>query len=370
MTPSTGPGGPAPALGADVAIVGAGLVGLATAAALSARDARITLIAAHHAGEASRAAAGMLAPGVEHTEGAAHAFSVAARDLYPSYLEALAEVTGTLIPLNRDGILELAADDAAAHERRARMPSGAEWIAADALRALEPGLAPMAGAVLHPGDGAVDNVVLMRALRDLAAASPSITIVEDRAIALALDEERPMVHLAGGQRVVAATVVLAAGAWSSTLEGLPRRLPVEPVRGQMLALSGTPVRHVTYGPHGYIVPRGSSTVVGSTMERVGYEAGTTPDGERALAAAAAEISPALAAARVREHWSGLRPVTPDFLPIVGPDPDFPSLLYACGHSRNGILLGPLTGECVAALASGEEPALDVAPFSITRFRSA
>ena len=368
MTPSTGPGGPTPALGADVAIVGGGLVGLATAAALSARGARITLIAAHHAGEASRAAAGMLAPGVERSTGPAHDFAVAARDLYPSYVEALAEVTGTLVPLDRSGILELAATEEAARAKRAAMPPDAEWLGAAAVHALEPHLAPVAGAVLHSGDGAVDNVALVRTLREFAEASPSITTVDERATALDLEDERPVIHLAAGGRVVATRVVLAAGAWSSTLDGLPRALPVEPVRGQMLGLSGVPVRHVTYGPHGYIVPRvGSTTLVGSTMEHVGFEVGTTTDGERALGAAAAEICPSLASAHVREQWSGLRPMTPDFLPIIGPDPDVPALLYACGHSRNGILLGPLTGECVAALASGEEPAVDLQAFAISRF---
>jgi glycine/D-amino acid oxidase-like deaminating enzyme len=106
------------------------------------------------------------------------------------------------------------------------------------------------------------------------------------------------------------------------------------------------------------------------MEHVGFDVGNTPEGKAALATAAAQISPALARARTVDQWSGLRPMTPDFLPILGRDPDFPTLVYACGHSRNGILLGPLTGECVAALACDEAPALDITPFSISRFASA
>jgi glycine oxidase len=354
--------------GGDVAIVGGGLIALATATALAARGAGITLIADRKPGEASRAAAGMLAPGVERADGAAHDFAVAARELYPSYVAALAEVTGIQVPLNRDGILELVADEGAADERRAELPPGAQWLDARALRELEPGAAPMAGAVLHPRDGAVDNVVLVRALRTLAESNTAITLVEEGAVAVEVDGARPAVRLASGRRLTAATVVLAAGAWTPLLDGLPRPIPVSPVRGQMISVAAAPLRHVTYGPHGYLVPRGPGTsVVGSTMEHVGFDVGTTPEGLTALAGIARAIAPSLADVPPLDRWSGLRPVTPDFLPIIGPDPDAPALVYATGHSRNGILLGPLTGECVACLVSGEPVPNDLAPFAIARF---
>lgn len=354
--------------GGDVVIVGGGLVGLASAAALSARGADVTIVADHHPGEASRAAAGMLAPGVERADGAAHAFAIAARDLYPSYVEALAEVTGTLVPLNRDGILELFLEDAAAADRRSQLANGQRWLTSEELRALEPEAAAAAGAVYYPDDGAVDNVVLMRVLRELVDASSTVKIVQDRVTALDLESERPLARLASGTTMIASTVVLAAGAWSPGIHGLPRAVPIEPIRGQMAALGAAPVRHVTYSGHGYVVPRtGAHTVVGSTMEQVGFEIGVTADGMQKLADTASRIAPSLATARVLERWSGLRPVTPDLLPIIGPDPECPALLYACGHSRNGILLGPLTGECIAALASGESPGLDLSPFSIARF---
>jgi glycine/D-amino acid oxidase-like deaminating enzyme len=313
----------------------------------------------------------MLAPGVERAGGAAHAFAVAARDLYPSYIEALAEVTGSRVPLNREGILELAATDAAAEEKQRAVGNGCEWVTPEQLRSLEPGLAPMVGALYYPGDGAVDNVRLLRALRGLADASSSIDVVEERAVSIDVEGPRPLVGLASGRVVFASNIVLAAGAWTPQLRGLPRPIPVEPVRGQMVAIAASPLRHVIYGPGGYAVPRGAAlTAVGATMEHVGFDVGNTPEGKAALATAAAQISPALARARTVDQWSGLRPMTPDLLPILGRDPDFPTLVYACGHSRNGILLGPLTGECVAALACNEAPALDITPFAITRFASA
>ncbi|HEY9517003.1 MAG TPA: FAD-dependent oxidoreductase [Gemmatimonadaceae bacterium] len=363
---------PISSLGGDVIIIGAGLSGLATAAALASRGADITLLAGRHAGEASRAAAGMLAPGMERASGAAHTFALAARDLYPSYVHALAEITGVRVPLNRAGILELIIDEAKADARRQSVGQepndDTQWIDQEQLRTTEPAAAPAAGAVLYPNDGSVDNVVLVRALRELADASPAITVVEDLAISMDLTRERPSVCLPSGDCISAATLILAAGAWSPLIPGLPRPIPIEPVRGQAIAVSAAPLQHVIYGPHGYVVPREHSlSVVGATMEHVGFETGTTPEIARKLAAAGVEIAPALSRARTLDHWCGFRPVTPDLLPIIGRDPEYPALIYACGHSRNGILLGPLTGECVAAIASAEKPTLDISPFSITRF---
>lgn len=361
-------GNPALVRGGNVVIIGGGLVGLASAAALSARGAEVSIVADHHPGEASRAAAGMLAPGVERAQGAAHKYAIAARDLYPSYVEALAEVTGTLVPLNREGVLELFLDEAEAAEHRQQLVAGQRWLTPNEIHSLEPEIASVAGALYYPDDGSVDNVVLMRVLRELVEASSTVSVLHDRVIAVDLESERPLVRLASGSTMIASTVVLAAGAWSPGIHGLPRALPIEAVRGQMAALNAAPLRHVTYCGHGYIVPRtGAHSVVGSTMEHVGFEIGVTEEGVKSLADAVSRIAPSLASARVLERWSGLRPVTPDLLPIIGPDPEYPTLLYACGHSRNGILLGPLTGECIAALASGELPALDLRPFSVARF---
>lgn len=366
-----------PAAGSDVIIIGGGLVGLATAAALGERGANVTLVESHRKGMASSAAAGMLAPAMERAKAgkAAHAFALAARDLYPSYLAALAEVTGIHVPLNREGVLELVFDEGEADARRRHMQQesdgGAQWLDRGQLGSVEPALAPAAGAVLYPRDGSVDNVTLLRALSSLVDASPTVRVIDDSAESVELNGQRAAVLLQSLGRVEAVTLVLAAGAWSPLLQGLPRPLPVEPVRGQAIALSSSPLRHVIYGPRGYVVPRGDSlSVVGATMEHVGFDVSVTAETGPRLAAAATEIAPAFARARTLDHWCGLRPVTPDLLPIIGRDPERPSLVYACGHSRNGILLAPLTGECVADLVSGAAPALDITPFSVARFGSA
>ena len=353
---------------ADVVVIGGGLVGLCCAAALAARSLDVLLLGARRPGEASSAAAGMLAPSVERAPGDAHAFALAARDRYPSLVAALREAAGVDVPLNRRGILELVMDEAGAESVRKTIQSPVSWLDRAQLRACEPALGHAAGAAFFPDDGAVDNVALLGALRHTIAGERRVTLIEESVCAIDIAPSRPVAVTDAGKTYRAATLVLAAGAWVGRIGGLPREIPVEPVRGQMVSLDQAPIGHVTYGPRGYVVPRtGGTSVAGSTMEYAGFNARTTTDGIRSVLDAATELCPTLDRARVLDRWSGLRPVTPDLLPIIGPDPSCPALLYACGHSRNGILLAPLTGDCVAALVVGEEPSQSIGPFSITRF---
>ena len=143
--------------------------------------------------------------------------------------------------------------------------------------------------------------------------------------------------------------MIAAGAWSAQIEGARLAAVVEPMRGQLVSFPAAPSRHTLYGPRGYLVPRGESTIAGSTAERVGFTPGTTAEGTARVRSAAEEICPVLASTPPSAAWSGFRPVTPDMLPLIGPDPEAPRILYATGHSRNGILLAPLTAEIVANL---------------------
>lgn len=354
----------------EVIVVGGGLVGLACAWCVAARGASVLVFSERLPGEASPAAAGMLAPSVEHAEGPAHRFALAARDHYPDFLAALADATGRRVPLLRNGIIELVPEAGDVEARRRAAPPGSSWLEPAEIRALEPELARVAGALFHPDDGAVDNVTLRDALEESLDQHPRARVLRERVLeVMPADGSADVagVRTERGERHEARVVVLAAGAWVSALGGLPRSLPVEPVRGQMLSYAAAPLGHVTYGAHGYVVPRGGATVAGSTMEHVGFEVGTTSDGQAAIGAAVGEICPPLARAPVRDRWSGLRPVTPDLQPIIGREPARASLVYACGHSRNGVLLGPLTGECVAALVAGEEPPHDLTPFRAERF---
>ena len=368
---------------ADVLVLGRGAVGLASAFALSRLGARVCLIGEPRPGEASIAAAGMLAPSVEFAHGmvpaAVHAFAFAARDRYPEYLSDLGERSGRDVPLNRLGILRVALDETAADVMH---PTGngkqtASWLDGSALREMEPSLLHGFGAVLFPQDGAVDTLALLAALQAALTHATNVVQVADSVHEISFTCGEVTCRTARGERFVACEMVLAGGAWSPQLKGLPRRLPVEPVRGQTLEFQGSPLRHVVYGHSasgraGYLVPRAVAdrTIAGSTMERVGFDASTTESARSALRAMAVSLCPALSSAALAQSGAGLRPVTPDFLPIVGRDPERPSLIYACGHSRNGILLAPLTADCVAAIATESDISFDITPFRVTRFDAA
>jgi len=220
---------------------------------------------------------------------------------------------------------------------------------------------------LHPLDGSVDNVRLFEALRTAVEELPRVAIVPDTIAELRF--HRPIEAVGRSGTVYAAeTVVLAAGAWSATIAGLRRAIPVEPVRGQMIAYAGSPLRRAVYGPTGYVVPRTNGrTLVGATAERAGFDSTTTPEGLAKLERTAAEILPQFANVQPAEAWAGLRPMSADLHPILGFDPDEPRLLYATGHSRNGVLMTPLTGDCIASLLAGEQPPVDIRAFSIGRF---
>lgn len=308
----------------------------------------------------------MLAPSIEHDGSPAEGLAVAGRDLWPAYLEALASLSDIPVSLNRDGVLAVAADAATAVHKRGHLAPTARWLEAAQVAARAPGVHAPHGAVHHPSDGAVDNVALLAALDDALSRQPGLTRAGS-VRAIAREGRRVVVHAADGAHVFDRAVV-ALGAWTSRLAGLPRAIPVEPVRGEMLGYAVAATSVVLYGAHAYVVPRpGGRVIVGATMDRVGFDAGTTDAARAQLHAAVGELLPALRSVQPDAHWAGLRPVSPDFLPILGEEPAWPTLMYATGHSRNGILLAPLTAEVVARWATGEGPGYDLSPFDPTRF---
>lgn len=350
--------------GPDAVIVGAGLIGLATAAAIAEQGLNVHLLGESRPGEASMAAAGLLAPSVEEMA-AGRIFGIAARDRYPSYLEWLRERSGVRVPLNRDGVLQVALNDEELDALREEHGSG-EPLHQQAVSALEPALSHAAGAVYFELDGAVDNVALMEGLGRVVRNDPRITF-EHTAVDTIVPRASS-VQTSGGSNISAAFVIIAAGAWTTRLQGLPRPLPVEPVRGQMIAMHASALSRAVFGAGIYLVPRQANlTLVGSTMEHAEFDPSTTTTGLASLRAAAARLCPGILSSE-SDSWAGLRPMTPDLLPILGPDPDYPSLLYACGHSRNGILMGPLTADCLVRMVTGRDPEHDLSPFSVARFR--
>jgi glycine oxidase len=365
-----------------VVVIGGGVIGCAIARR-AARGGRSVLVLERGGcgAEASHAAAGMLSPLAEANEpGAFLDLLLAARSLYPAFAASIEEETGIDVGYGDAGTLFLSLreeDDAELEHRWAWQRAAGlcvERLTADEARAMEPAVSPaLRFALRFPGDHQVDNRALGPALATAAErAGARIRVGADVAGLLRDGGRVTGVELADGERISADAVVIAGGSWAGQLRGLPRPLPVEPVHGQLLAMETAPplFRHVVDSPRCYLVPRaGGRVIAGATVERVGYRKAVTPWGVRRLLDGAVEIAPALDHAPLVETWSGLRPGTPDGLPILGADPEVANLFYATGHFRNGILLTPLTGEAIGALLLGEAPAWELGPYGIERFAS-
>jgi glycine oxidase len=348
------------------------VIGLAVTAAAADRELSVALYTADRPGAASRAAAGLLVPHYsgEDATGATMRFMTAARDAYPAYLRWVEDRSGVRVPAISSGAVEIARTADQREQLWLAAPADSERLTQRAVADLEPALAPCAGGVFHSRDGAVDNVSLVGALAAIVAREPRVRVLREPGATLSFRAGAVAVVGAEGTRVQARRAVLAAGAWAPQIHGLPRPVPVRPLRGQICAIRTAPLRHVVLDHDVYLVSRGSDrTLVGSTMEDVGFDVATTADALATLRSAAALVCPPLATQDMVDSWSGLRPATPDLLPVLGPDPDEPQLIYACGHSRNGILLAPLTASVVGALAVGDDPGWDLTPFSIRRFTS-
>jgi glycine oxidase len=350
-----------------VIVVGDGVIGFAVALAAARDGASVWVIGNQLAGSASSASAGLLAPSIGTGKAGVRDTYTQARDRFPAWTKWLAERTGIDVPLNRGGILEVAAN----HEEFAALSHGrlatSSVLTSDEVVALAPTLSSSAGGVMHALDGYIDPTRLLEAMREAARCEWAIDLVQGRGARIQWARDGCTVVAEDGRQHEANAIVIAAGAWSALVDGLPRPLPVEPVRGQMLKLRAAPLRFAVSGPDCYLVPRGEATIVGSTLERVGFDYGTTKSALDRLHAVAAALAPGLDRAEVIESWAGLRPMTPDGLPLLGRDPDIPSVVYACGHGKNGILLAPLTGECIAAVLAGTTPPVDLTPFSPERF---
>jgi glycine oxidase len=321
----------------------------------------------------------MLAPFAEaQPEDPLLGLSVRARDLYNDLGPQLLEETGIDIGLRTEGILQVAFSEEEASRLKNdiawQRQSGfaIEWLSLDDVRALVPGIGPEAqGGALAPEDGGLEPMALRDALLKAAALKGATLVVDEQAEALLIREGRVEGVRTGSGDRRAGAVVVAAGCWSGRLEGLPRPLPVEPIRGQMAALAwpqGEPPA-IVYGGGGYVLERGGEAIAGSTMEDAGFATGTTEEGLRQVYRNMRRIFPALTGAPVHRTWAGLRPGTPDGRPLLGPDPDVPNLWYATGHGRNGILLAAMTGTILAGLYLRDEVELDLSSLDPARFEA-
>jgi glycine oxidase len=362
----------------DVIVIGAGIVGLSAAREVAQHGGRVVVVERRRVGaEASSAAAGMLAPQI-HAEGRTPLLdlSLRARDRHLRLAEELRSETGMAVELSPLGEMEIAVgeDDERALVARVTWQRGeglaAELLSAEEVRQAEPNVTPdVRRGALFPGDRRLDNVRLVRALAASAVARGASLLTGRPVTSLVIEGGRVTGVRTGTETLRAPLVINAAGAWAGLLPGDPLPPPVEPVRGQMAGFEVAPplVHHVVWCARGYVVPRADGRVLaGSTLENAGFDKSVTAGGLRTVLDIALEIVPRLADVRLAETWAGLRPGTPDGIPVLGAGA-LPGLFHAAGLFRNGVLLGPLAGEAVARLALGRPPGVDLAPFALTRF---
>ncbi|XRQ02945.1 glycine oxidase ThiO [Actinomadura welshii] len=368
----------------DIVIIGAGVVGLATAWRAAAGGAAVTVVDPDPGGGASSVAAGMLTPVSEVTYGEEPLLrlGLASRDRYGAFVAELEDFTGLDTAYRTDGILQVAFDaDDLRHLDDLRRFQESLGIAAEALtgrecRKLEPMLAPgVRGGLLAPEDGSIDPRRLTAALR-AAAGKAGARLVRRRAAGIAVrDDAAAGVRLDDGTVIRADRVLIAAGPWSGDLDGLPPGTvpPVRPVKGQVIRLRtrvpflGRATRGLVKGSPVYLVPRADGEIVlGATQEELGFDTRVTAGGLWELLRDARELLPGITELEFAEVTAGLRPGSPDNAPVMGPTA-LPGLFVGTGHFRNGVLLTPVSADILSAmLVDGPVPGV-AGPFSPDRF---
>jgi len=361
----------------DVIVVGGGVIGCAIAYHLAREGVRVDVIERGEiGGEASGAAAGMLAPLAEVEDaGPFQELCVVSLRMFPALVAMLREETGVDVEYLPSGILRVALTDE--EEQRLRDLAGCanglpqHWLSPDDLRSLEPGLSPdVRGGLYSPEERQVNADRLTQAFARAAAMHGATLRRNLRVSGLLTGNGRVTgVRMPNGD-LAAGHVVLAAGPWTGRIAALlGADLPVFPVRGQMLALpSKSAPRHIVWGSAGYLVPKANGLVfAGATVEKVGFRRRTTAAGLRSLAEAASTLAPRLGAFAPVDSWAGLRPGSADGLPLLGPLPGWEGVSVATGHYRNGILLSPITGRLIARSIIDGSPDGTMASFSPARF---
>ena len=342
----------------DVIVVGGGIIGCSIALRLAQSGLKVAVFERGRVGgEASRAAAGLLWPQVE-AEGRGPFFDLClrSRSMYRDFAALLTEASGIDVEYKDEGTLCVALSEEDEKENRlwsswqADEGLAIEQMPADSIKEIEPAVTESAaGAVFIPGDHQVENRRLMDAL-DVAIRRAGVEVIEGEEVTgLLIERERATGIVCGTRRFHSGAVVVAAGSWSSRLlDPLGLGVEVIPARGQMIAVRHARplINRVLHSKNCYLVPRNDGRIlIGATVEYVGFHKAVTVEGVTALLCAATEIVPSISDCEIIESWSGLRPDTPDHLPVIG-ESGIRNLSLATGHFRNGILLAPVTAELI------------------------
>lgn len=366
-----------------VAIIGAGVCGLGVGWRLAAAGCEVIAFERGQAGRgASWAAAGMLAAGIEAEPGEEKLFVLNAlsQKIWPAFARELEAASGIDVEYRDEGTLlvALTRDDVDqlrfAYEYQCGLGIDLRWLSGAEVRRREPHLRPGVGAAVYsPQDHQVNNRRLVTALGEAFKRAGGRLRERSEVQGIETNGGRASGIWCAGELIPADIVVLAAGAWSRALEGLPEdaRPAVRPTKGQMLALRMPPgaplVRHVLWAPKVYLVPRKDGRlVIGGTVEEKGFDHELTAGGVFALLDGAWRAVPAIEDLSIDEMWVGFRPTSRDDAPILGPT-SVSGLVLATGHHRNGILLTPVTADAVSRYVLHGDLPEAAQPFTLARF---
>jgi glycine oxidase len=365
----------------DVVIAGGGVIGGAIALELARAGLRVALFDRQQPGqEASWASAGILSPAPENPGAVSMVpLGKASMSLYPEFVAQVEEISGTSVGYRPKGTLEALFS----HDTKAELSTiialhhglglRAEPLRPEDARELEPSLSEeVEAAVLRPEEASVDNRALTAAILQAAKRRGAEIFSGDGAKAIWREGNRCAGLVLQTEKVEANWTIIAAGCFSATIEGVAPFAPVRPAKGQMAALRADEVKieRVLWSEKIYLVPRNDGRVLaGATVEHAGFDKRVTAGGIEKILSAAIDLAPGLANAHIEETWAGLRPDSPDHLPILGPT-DIDGLLMATGHFRSGILLTPVTARLIREWITEQRVSVDWDRFSPLRFQSA
>ncbi|HEX3739633.1 MAG TPA: glycine oxidase ThiO [Terriglobales bacterium] len=352
----------------DAIIIGAGIIGLSLAIFLRKQGLRVLVVERGEPGrEASSAAAGMLVGSGTEMPPALQALASESARMYPEFAHELEDESGLKVDLRDQGTILISASG--------DFPAGAETLSTEKLHSLEPDLALGANSDSSDQNRYSAAYITERSVDPRALVAATIQAARHRGVdissgstveALLISGDRASGVQTNKTSYSAEIVVNCAGAWAGSVG--PHEFPVCPVKGQMAAVvAGPALRHVIRGDEVYLVPRSDGRIViGSTLEDAGYNKQTDVNTIQRLVHGARELVPALASARVHEDWAGLRPGTPDHLPLLG-ETLIRGYFVAGGHYRDGILLAPVTAQVMTELILAKPVSHDLTPFSPMRF---
>jgi glycine oxidase len=346
----------------DVIIVGGGIIGLSLSIALRKRGTKVLIVERGEPGrEASSAAGGMLVDCLLETPAVLQPLATASARMYPEFAHELEMESGMKVDLRDHGTILLLPEGHAGQN---------DTLSPTRLAEVEPALAESV-------NGLTASYLKERSIDPRALTAAALKTAKNRGVDFSSGDSVTAINLSDDHvsgvttnktTFLAEKVVNCAGAWSSQFG--PQPIPTRPVKGQMLCLampSRELLKHVVRAPKAYLIPRSDGRLlVGATVEEAGFDKRTDPATIQKLYHSAFELVPKLRDARILEDWAGLRPGTPDALPILGAT-STPGYFVATGHFRDGILLAPVTAQVMAQVISAEKPAQDLSAFSLQRF---